>query len=243
MQKILFIKGFATGCCECDPHDASYANIWTYFRGNPNYSIEKFDYSMEPNIDDLKLRLKQTIETSSPDIVMGHSMGGLLAFNHLRSMLMEMECNGTYVGPIPSRYIMLMPFLQATLFQELCAKLIPDSISTMSTIASCFISQPSGWCDSANILHTSFVPISYKQPLQAVGMLPKPFELVKVFNNSTSRIDIVYSTDETVTPIDESILSTLPNGTVHRTYGRHMAWMSHDTNFFDILDNVMASNV
>jgi hypothetical protein len=235
---ILFVQGFGT-CCDEVGGD-TYATIRLFFHGNPAYTIEFFAYDTHDAVADTEIRLRDRIDRMKPHILIGHSMGGYFAMNHIRSVERSMRHTSTYIGHIPSRYILLMPLLESTPLLDFAATLnLPEVVRRMIEIPSGFIFPAGNSHDRGNILNTSFHPICFRQPLEIHPHLPTPRDLTAIFNSNTADVRIVYSTDEAVTSVAPEILACIPKEKIEYTYGKHSAFQSTKTDFFVVLERLL----
>lgn len=238
-QRILFVQGFGTCCDENDGMD-NYANIRLYFRGNPRYTVTYFSYDTHEAVKDVENRLREMIDEVKPQFLIGHSMGGYFAMNHLRTARQQMTEKSTYVGHIPFRYILLMPFLESSPLLNFAASLhIPEFLRRIIEIPAGFIFPAENSHDQGNILNTSFRPICFRQPLEIHPVLPRPAELKELFASDMADTRVVYSVDEAVTGVCASTIACIPREKISYTYGKHSAFRSMKTDFFDVLERLL----
>jgi pimeloyl-ACP methyl ester carboxylesterase len=236
---VLFIQGFAT-CCDENNGSDNYANIRLYFRGNPRYEVTYFSYDTHEAVADVERRLRETIDTVKPAVLIGHSMGGYLAMNHLRMARRQFTDTSTYVGHIPARYILLMPFLESSPLLNFAASLhLPEFVRRLIEIPSGFIFPAENSHDQGNLLNTSFRPICFRQPLEIHPVLPRPAELRELFDTDLADLRVVFSVDEAVTAVGADIISHIPREKISYTYGKHSAFRSVKTDFFDVLERLL----
>lgn len=236
---ILFVQGFATCCDEMDGSD-TYTNIRLFFRGNPLYKVSYFSYDTHEAAEDAEKRLRDTIDDKKPEILMGHSMGGYFAMNHLRMARQQMAETSTYIGHIPERYILLMPFLESSPLLDFGASLrLPEFARRMIEIPGGFIFPAANSHDQGNILNTSFRPICFRQPLEIHPNLPSGTELHEIFESDIADLRVVYSVDEVVTGVCSDTIAHIPNEKISYTFGKHCAFRSTKTDFFEVLERLL----
>ena len=236
---ILFVQGFGTDCKENDGSD-NYANIRLYFCGNPRYEVTYFSYDTHEAVSDTERRLRGTIDSVKPAILVGHSMGGYLAMNHLRVARRQMTETSTYVGHIPARYILLMPFLESSPLLNFAASLhLPEFARRFIEIPAGLLLPAENSHDQGNILNTSFAPICFRQPLEIHPNLPRPAELRELFAGDLADMHVVFSVDEAVTAVSANIVSHIPREKISYTYGKHSAFRSVKTDFFEVLERLL----
>ena len=240
---ILFAQGFATCCDENDGSD-NYANIRLYFRGNPRYNVTYFSYDTHDAVVDVEKRLRGVIDAVKPMILMGHSMGGYFAMNHLRVARRQMTDTSTYIGHIPARYILLMPLLESSPLLNFAAALhLPEFVRRVIEIPSGILLPAENSHDQGNILNTSFAPICFRQPLEIHPNLPRPAELRELFASDLADMRVVFSVDEAVTAVGAGIIANIPREKISYTYGKHSAFRSVKTDFFDVLERLLVGDM
>lgn len=239
ISPLLFVQGFSTCCDENDGAD-NYANIRLYFRGNPRYTVTYFSYDTHEAVVDVEKRLRETIDTVKPAILIGHSMGGYFAMNHLRVARRRMTDTSTYVGHIPKQYILLMPLLESSPLLNFAASLhLPEFVRRVIEIPAGLLLPAENSHDQGNLLNTSFAPICFRQPLEIHPNLPRPAELRELFASDLADMHVVFSVDEAVTAVSANIVSHIPREKISYTYGKHSAFRSVKTDFFEVLERLL----
>ena len=238
--RILFIQGFATCRNELDCDD--YANIRLFFKGNPQFCVDFLEYDTHESVSSVDLRIRDQIDQLKPSILIGHSMGGYFVFNHIRRVVRNMTESSTYRGYIPSRIILLMPFLEASpLLETIVSLKLPSFIIDRLNIPLGLIIPASQSHDRGNIMNTQFNPICFKQPIQITQYLPTPNDILQVFGTTISDVQVMFSTDEVVTKISNTIISSIPKEKIKYVYGKHSAFRSQKTNFFEVFEKMIES--
>lgn len=167
-KRILFVRGFATDIPTKDSVDA-YKHIRNYFLGNDRFHVEWFEYSPKDLLTDVYSGLIQRVDLESPDVLIGHSMGGLLVYRYMADRL---KCC-TDIRSLPTP-IFLMAYLQEPpdlLYKVI--KLAPSFIRNRIRLPFELGFKASDLWDSGNVLNGSYRITLTRQIYDAVGYQAK----------------------------------------------------------------------
>lgn len=174
-KRVLFVRGFGTDIPTDDSVD-DYKHIRNYFVGNDRFHVEWFEYGPNDKLTDVYAGLIQRICMESPDVLIGHSMGGCLVYRYMTDQLAA----GTPIQSLPAP-ILLMAYLQEPpylLYKVI--KLLPRCIRNQIRIPLELGFKSSDLWDEGNVLNGSYRITLTRQIYDAVEYQAKSeTELVK----------------------------------------------------------------
>ena len=234
--KVLFVRGFLTDVRTVDSIDI-YKSIRNYFIGmKEKASIQWFSYGPNDDLHEVYGKLVDRIKHEKPDILIGHSLGGLLVYHYLVETVFITK-SVSIDRPMP-RPVLLMPYLQPTPSRIYrLVRYVPSFIRKRLYIPSVFISrQP-----LLDIALSDYRIAQFDQIYQAEEFMT--LNKKRLLQNLTSfKIKVLYATNETVSTIDEDIVDKLmQSGHLSMVQGTHDA---HNTrreygDFFEVLDETL----
>jgi len=238
-KRVLFVRGFGSDIPTDDSVDA-YKHIRNYFVGNDRFHVEWFEYAQNDLLSDVYAGLIQRVCMESPDVLIGHSMGGTLV---CRYMVDRMDA-GTPVQSLPTP-ILLMAYLQEPLdlFYKV-VKLLPRCIRNQIRIPFELIQQSSDQWDDGNVLNGSFRILLTRQIYDAVEYHAKSeTELVKTLERMRAMM-IVGRGDVGGGGLTEPVLKQLRASEpvcLAEIDGKHEAFSSRKNSsvFFEVLDAML----
>ena len=163
-QRVLFVRGFATDIPTDDSVD-SYKHIRNYFVGNDQFHVEWFEYGPNDLLSDVYAGLIKRIDMETPDVLIGHSMGGLLVYRYMADRLDA----GADIRTLPTP-ILLMAYLQEPpdmLYKGI--KLIPSFIRNNLWLPFEVGFKSRDLWDEGNVLNRTRRIVSTRQIYDAVG--------------------------------------------------------------------------
>jgi hypothetical protein len=226
-MKVLFVSGF-----NAHPDNQHGSDLYTsfdlYFRFS-NYEVTFFRYKTTEPLNDVYKRLTDILDTKQHDLILCHSMGSCLAVKYIQ-----------HTGD-KRRFILCMPFLQASLFTRLLGK-IP--ILQHIYVPKCCLLPNHMIFDGGNILNDEITPVACNQVYSAVHdfFLPED-ELIQTVN--THNIHIIYSINEMVSPIDPQTLALFKTDRISYSKGKHVSFSNayYMGDFFEVFTNVLKKDV
>lgn len=239
-KTILFVRGFASDKKLTYPMDL-YKHIRDWFIGRDEYTVTWFEYTADDILSDVYQRLRVEIERVDPDILMGHSMGGLLSFKYMND---ELE-SGTKLENLPSVFLMMaaLEVTDNTVYNVLGA--LPKVILNNMKVPLEFAFPASRLNDEGNILNTNFTPTRARQTYDAKMWQSKsPEESIRKLERM--RATIISADDDTFLPLATDTITGLRNSNLVNyalIEGKHEAFTTRkdSSKFYEVFYAMLKS--
>ena len=246
MKRILFIGGFNT---DIEEHRLNfYFAFENFFKMvEDTYTVEFFTYNTRQNLNTVYERLSNSLEHNKYDIILAHSMGCCLftKWLHEQDTIETMETietkqiNTNKSHNKQTKIVLMMPFICKT-FNLQMLSYVP-CIQYM-LMPKCIVIPNNTLFEEGNCLNDRIIPTLLKQVYQTVVedfMLPT--DLLVETLNKFDNIDIIYATNELVSPIPDAVLKQINN--VYMVDGMHMAFMDvkNSSRFFTQLKQLISN--
>ena len=223
IMKVLFIKGFNTH----RNTDNIYFAFDIYTIKNKSITIEYFNYEPSQNINDVYNEMKQQIQTTKYNILVGHSLGG--------GMLLRF-CKENDIS-LFDKIIFLMPYIYTSPYSLI------HILSKMNLLCIEGICLPQGFL-SNNCVENNYLFIPLKQICQVYKhVFLTSADIINTLNSSKN-IYFVYANDEKVSPIDDNLLDKI-NDVIY-VDGNHTCFCERNNNsihFFRMLDDLFENKI
>ena len=229
-KSVLFIRGFATS--EATQLSDTYKSFETYFIGNDRYTVDWFGYRTSEHLPDVVARLGKLITDRRYDTIIGHSMGGLLAYNAITD-LFEHQTNHP-------RVILLMPFLDASDTIRTIAKITPTVILDLIQIPMGIVINPLTLYAGATILDTQTNLIQMTQVQSAIQYMPTPADLHRSMD--LYDMDIIYANGDVHSNFRPDTMNAIEDcEQLTRIDGQHEKFNSNyiHNDFFKTFDRIL----
>jgi len=238
-KRILFVRGFGQDIPTDDSVDA-YKHIRNYFVGNDRFHVEWFEYGPNDLLTDVYAGLIQRICMESPDVLIGHSMGGLLVYRYMTDQLDA----GVGIQSLPTP-ILLMAYLQEP--PDLLYKVVnlfPRFIRNQIRLPMEIMFPNCNVYDDGNVLNGSYRITLARQIYDAVEYQAKSeTELVDSFERMRAMM-IVCREDVNGGMLTDKVLRCLRASEpvcLAEIDGKHEAFSSRKNSsvFFEVLDAML----
>lgn len=238
VKKVLFVKGFGTEIPTKDSVDA-YKHIRNYFLGNDRFTVEFFEYKPEDLLSDVLARLTKRVGQVKPDVLIGHSMGGMLTYRFMTNQLNS----GVLLSDLPAP-ILLMAYLQEPpdlLYKAI--KAAPDWVKDIKIPSEIGFKASDLW-DEGNFLNGSYRRIPPRQVYDGVGYQAKDEDDLVNDLEQMEAMMIVARQDVNGGALSKNVLKRLRQSSVvalAEIEGKHEAFSSrkNSSEFFEVFDAML----
>jgi pimeloyl-ACP methyl ester carboxylesterase len=242
-KRVLFVRGFGSDIPTDDSVDA-YKHIRNYFVGNDRFHVEWFEYGPNDQLSDVYAGLIQRIDMEAPDVLIGHSMGGLLVYRYMADRL---KCCADHSAghttlPIP---ILLMAYIQEpSIILYKVVKLLPSFIRNQIRLPFEIMFPSANVNDDGNFLNGSYRITLARQIYDAVGYQAKSeTELVETLERMRAMM-IVGRQDGDGGMLTDDVLKRLRDNEsvcLAEIDGKHEAFSSRKNSsvFFEVFDAML----
>jgi len=236
MQKVLFVRGYDTYLSKSSGDE--YAVFYNLFRFDKHHSyrFNYFNYSSNEPLPKVYARLAKSLNDSTYDIIVSHSLGGLLTVKYFHQYPTQLKkCK---------KVILLMPLI--------CERIDGELISNFLPIVRC-LSLPKGLLLPKQDLNSDFglfpfledwiTLISLQQLVDAFnfqsGFILDLSVLIAFLNAHCQKITIIYALGDKLAVIPPAIRNKIKN--IHYVLGNHEAFneSQNSTFFFKVFKRVL----
>lgn len=223
MTNILFISGFNTHPSDNDNIDI-YSVVDIYFKFSES-KVTFFRYKTSDDLGAVYKSLVSILATREHDLIITHSMGSCLYLKYL-SETVDLR-----------KVIICMPFIKVSQSVKLLT-LVP-LVKYMYLPKFCLIPNHNLY-EGGNVFNDTTKLVCCRQIYHAISnMFLSDEEIVRIVNSHPS-LRIIYAENETVSPIDDALLSRISDH-VSMTKGKHLSFANavYMSDFFNVLTSEM----
>ncbi len=217
MTKILLVSGFNTHPEEQPDNLDIYDCFIQHFKYS-KYKITIFRYKREDPLDMVYTHLYERLSTNEHKVIIGHSLGCGLLMKYLSEHKEK------------RKVILLMPFISVPKLKQIVFSYL--SFSPVALRLPKFLAIPnSSLFESGNIMNDTAIMLDLSQITYAANNLFLTHdEIVNIFEK-TSDIIMMYANDETVSPIECSLLDRIEKKIYVK--GKHASFIDpYTSNYF-----------